>query len=194
MVAFLAKPTLNWEEHPAQYHAAPSQSPNNSLYSAAPRSLCKMNPDSGIPYRPVTVVPGNPPGATNTASPDIGLGLTASKHTCPHAPHICPDEVAGYYQGVPDLRRPYLVEPQCYPSSYAEQESHRMLPFEAAQSAASGYNSPSFSTHTSYIPSYHLLSNSPLERWQSIGSLQPPAPLYGVHTPVRVSEIVRTPC
>ena len=152
-----------------------------------------MNPDSGISYRPLPDVPGDPPGATSTASPNIGSGLTASKHTCSHALHICPDGIVEYYHSLPDLRRPYFAEPQCYPSSYAEQESHRMLPFGAAQSAASGYHSPSFSTHTPYIPSYHLLSNTPLERWQSIGSFQPPAPLYGLNTPVRIPETVRTP-
>jgi hypothetical protein len=193
LVGFLAKPTLNWEKPLTQYHAAASQSPNNSPHSATPRSICKMNRDSGIPYRPLTDVRGDPPGATTTASPNIGLGLTASKHTCPHAMHICPDGIVEYCHSLPDLRRQYFAGPQCYPSSYAEQESHRMSPFGAAQSAASRYHSPSFSTHTPYIPSYHLVSNTPLERWQSIESFQPLGSLYGLQTPVRIPETVPTP-
>lgn len=152
-----------------------------------------MDADPTTSYPPLADGSENAPCKQSTASAMVGLGLTTPRHAWLQAPRSYPDGNIEYYHGSPDLQRPYFGGPHCYPPSYVEQDGHRMVPFSITQSAVSGCSSPAFSTSTPYVPSYHLISNTPLRKWQSMANVHHPTPLYGLYTPVRYTETSFTP-
>ena len=193
MASFTCKPTLNWEGPLIRYSATRFPSPYSSSQFAARRCLFRMDADPAASYPPLTDGSATAPGKQSTGSAMVGLGLNAPRHAWLQAPRSYPDGNIEYYQSSPDLQRPYFGGSHCYPPSYVEQEGHRMVPFSVAQSAVSGCSSPSFATSTPYVPSYHLISNIPLRKWQSMASIHQSTPLYGLYTPVRYTEPAFTP-
>lgn len=146
-----------------------------------------MKPDTGNSYHSLTDGAADAPAAQSTDNTILDSGLTASNHPWLHTPRSCHDGSVDYQHGLPDMQRQYFGESQCYPSSYIEQQDPRLVSFGVAQSAVSGRSGPFF-TFGPYVPSYTPSSNNNLEKWQPIGSSNPPMPAYGLNTSVTNSR------